>query len=261
MTGKSKTHPGRLNAGAAALAAVLAAAAAHLGGCRGERFENPPRQFFPDMDDGPKWKPQAESDFFPDGRTMRPGVPGAVAYGRTSDASDRERADFLRASPAVYSGEESAGVWVKDIPVRVTDAMLRRGAERFNIFCSACHGYDGAGKGTVGQQWSYPLPSFHAAAYQRPVGGEGFKDPTQRDGFIFHTIREGKRDTAGTGWLMPPYKHAVSVSDAWAIVAHIRALQETRRGTAAEVPADQKAKYEAMKAKQGAAGGQQGSKP
>lgn len=248
----------RARASAATGCAVVAAlmGAGLLAGCRGERFESPPRQFFPDMDDSPKWKPQSESDFYGDSRTMRPAVAGAVAFGRTPDPADRERADFLRASPAVYAGEESAGVWVKDIPLEVTEAMLRRGAERFNIYCSACHGYDGAGKGTVGQQWSYPLPSFHAPAYQKPRAGEAYAEVTQRDGFIFKTIREGKREVSGTGWLMPPYKHSVNVADAWAIVAHIRAMQETRRGTAADVPAEQRAKYDQMMAKKpGAAGG------
>src|SRR4051794_16105759 len=54
-----------------------------LPACRGERTEKPPHQFFQGMEDQPKWRPQSKSEFFADGRTMRPVVPGTVPFGRS----------------------------------------------------------------------------------------------------------------------------------------------------------------------------------
>src|SRR5690606_25558390 len=75
-----------ISTGIAALAGLAAVLGA--GGCRGERSDHPPRQFFPDMDDQQRWNPQSQSPFFADGRTMRPRVEGAVAFGRAPDPSD-----------------------------------------------------------------------------------------------------------------------------------------------------------------------------
>ena len=63
------------------VAGLAGVAGLALSACHGDREGKPPHQFLPDMDDSPKWKPQAESEFFSDGRTMRPAAEGAVAYG------------------------------------------------------------------------------------------------------------------------------------------------------------------------------------
>ena len=88
-----------LGAGALAGAALVA-----LPACRGDRSDKPPRQFFPDLDDQLKWRPQGESPFYADGRMMRPAVRGTVAFGRVSFVNapewgrwaDAERSDLLR---------------------------------------------------------------------------------------------------------------------------------------------------------------------
>jgi mono/diheme cytochrome c family protein len=210
-----------------------------LPGCRGERSDKPPHQFFPDLDDAPKWKPQTASEFFADGRTMRRPVEGTVAYGRFdfdyAEASwtepfKAERDDFLKDGDAYYRGEESPGKYIRTIPIAVTPELLARGAERFNIYCAVCHGYNGSGNGMVGQRWTgLTVANFHDPKYTDP------SEPDQKsaDGFIFHTAMEGVPNPADIkSPKMPGYRHALSERDVWAIVAHIRALQQS-------VPLDQ----------------------
>src|SRR3954470_16726593 len=97
------THTTTWRAGTGA-ALALALLGAGLAGCRGDREEKPPRQFFPDMDDQPKWKPQSQSEFFVDGRTMRKPVAGTVPFGRNDFVTDApwskdfmdQRSDLLK---------------------------------------------------------------------------------------------------------------------------------------------------------------------
>lgn len=215
-----------------------------ISGCRGDREDEPPRQFFPDMDDQPKFKPQSETDFFSDHRTMRPVVPGAVAFGRESalaegawsDAVAREREDLLKEDPVFFTGSNDGGkTWVEKIPVPVTPDMLRRGQDRFNIYCVACHGYFGDGKGAVGVSFNPAVANLLDPKYSDP------SDIFGRDGYIFHTILNGKLEGNGSGnHTMPPYAHALSERDAWSIVSYVRALQQARAGSIDDVPAAQR---------------------
>jgi mono/diheme cytochrome c family protein len=218
-----------------------------LGGCRGERSDAPPRQFFPDLDDQPKWNPQTGSEMFADGRTMRPVVPGTVPFGRStvvgsepwSDHWRTQRADFLREDDVFYTGVDGVNAdgtpnYVAKIPtsVRIDMVFLQRGQERYNIYCAVCHGYLGDGKGTVGVQLNPPASDFLDPT---------FLDRTNvryLDGWIFHTIRNGKMADPNdpTKLNMPSYADKVSARDAWAIVAYVRALQASRTGTIDDVP-------------------------
>ncbi len=219
-------------------------------GCRSDRFDKPPRQLLPDMDDSPKFKPQTATDFFQDGRAMRPSVPGTVAFGVSSDAADALRATFLREDQGLYAGRDASGAYLARIPSSVTvDAsLLARGAEKYNIYCAACHNYDGYGKGMVGEQWSYPLPSFHDPKYKAGATEEvvdattGAKRTiaakTSLDGYIFDVVRNGVEN----GAKMPGYGHAIKPADAWAVVAYFRALQASQDGQiAVDVPAEKRA--------------------
>lgn len=220
--------------GVIALASIVAIG---TGGCRGDRSEKPPRQFFPDMDDQMKWKAQGKSDFFADGRTMRLPVSGTVAFGRASVVSDEawaetymtQRSDLLRDDDAFYRGVDASGAYLVRMPVQPTRAMIERGMERFDIYCSACHGYEGDAKGTVGTRWSYPVANFHDPKYRDT------NENTGKDGYLFHVVRNGV--IGGDGKLkMPGYAHAVNEQDAWAIVAYMRALQASRLATLDDVP-------------------------
>jgi mono/diheme cytochrome c family protein len=212
-------------AGAASLAGVL-------GGCRGDRGEKPPRQFFPDMDDHPKWKPQAGSGFYADGRTMRKPVQGTVAFGRdgwSARPTDTEinpmagdRAGFLKEGGPEWTGMQGEE-YLQTIPVTVDEKLVREGQKNFNIYCSVCHGYTGDGKGLAGQYFTVTPGNLQDPKYK--AGGE---EPLNRDGYMFTVIRNGVRS-------MPSYAHAISEHEAWAVVAYIRALQASQEGTLADV--------------------------
>lgn len=218
-------------------AILLCCSAALITGCRGDRSDAPPRQFFPDMEDSPRWNPQAGSQFFADGRTMRPPVDGTVAHSRWAyhEAStmpepfNAARQDLLREDDAFYRGVGPDGQDIERIPIPVDRALILRGQERFNIYCAACHGYTGDGKGMVGVRWSAPVPSFHDPRFMDPVEDSG------RDGHLFHVAMDGIIRPDGTP-SMPPYSHALSPRDAWAIVAYIRVLQEAQMGSLEDVP-------------------------
>jgi mono/diheme cytochrome c family protein len=253
-------------------ALALCAAALSLPACHGDRSEKPPHEFLPDMDSSPKWKNQAGSEFFADGRTMRPAVEGTVAYGRWDfDVKEHggqawaasymsERADLLREDDANYRGVDASGRYLMKVPVAVDAALLARGEERFGIYCAVCHGYAGDGQGMAGQRWAAAVPSWHDPKYSDP------KEPDQKgaDGFFFFTAMNGVPGPEGNvlptdddatvmrklvARKMPGYSHALSAHDAWAIVAYIRVLQETQRGTLNDAPAEARARLEAEKAK------------
>lgn len=222
-----------------ALGTALSAMAT-ISGCRGDRDAEPPRQFFPDMDDQPKWKNQGESTFFSDGRIMRPPVQNAVAFGRVPwqiDASAPgnewaakwmgKRQDLLREDMTLYTGMAEEGVYSTTIPLPVSRDMLEHGRKKYEIYCSVCHGHLGDGKGTVGLQWGAVVPSYHDPKYKDA------KVETGRDGYIFSVIRNGVRT-------MPSYGHALTERDAWAVVAYVRALQAAAEGTLGDVPAEKR---------------------
>ncbi len=233
---------------------ALALAIAALAGCRGDRDDKPPRQFFPDMDDMPRWSVQSQSEFFEDGRTMRQQVQGTVPFSRSpmsetmlsgsgewSKPFATARGDLLKDNPAFVTGKNADGTFVASIPGEVTKEMLLLGQKKYNIYCVACHGYEGDGLGIVGDttkgrafSWSYAIPSYHDVKYrsQDPADANSQK---HKDGFLFDTARNGVIDTTGAQ-KMPGYKHALSERDSWAVVAYIRALQRARLGTAGDLP-------------------------
>jgi len=207
-----------------------------LSGCRGDRTDKPPHQFFPDMDDQPKLKAQSESKFFEDGRSQRLPVDGTVAFGSDSvippghgdwvDSYAKDRDDMLKADETYYFGlvSGSAGQetpqYVGRMPIEVNKELITRGMERFNIYCSMCHGYDAMGgdSGTVGRLMNVRPINLLDNKYRDRAGDVG------SDGYIFHIIREGLWSPDGTN-RMPAYGHAVDEQDAWAIVSYIRTLQ------------------------------------
>lgn len=259
----SKHNPGGRGLGSAGVLVLAACGLLASAGCRDERTDTPPRQFLPDMDDSPKNKPQTEAEFFVDNREMRPRVVGAVAFGSSDHAASASRAWFLKDDPAVFEGVDvsvdpakNAGIpgYVAMIPAKVFDNviaeqaergntidragamdwMIQRGHERFNIYCSACHGYnaEGAGKlpdgteygGLAGRRWSAPVPSLQDAKYRdRTI-------KTGQDGYIFNVIQHGvpNADPAQPP-KMPSYADKVNVRDAWSVVAYLRVLQASWR--------------------------------
>lgn len=225
---------------------ALALAAAAFAGCRGQRDDQPPREFFPDMDDMLRWNVQVQTDFHKDGRSMRQPVPGTVAFSRismgevalTQPATQppawaapfrHERDQLLRDNPGVYTGMSEPDTFIDTIPITVDRALLDRGRAKFNIYCSTCHGFDGSGNGMVGRQWSYPLPNFHDPKYSDRA------QKTGKDGYLFSTARNGFFGPDGVQ-KMPGYAHALDETDAWGVVAYIRTLRQAYEGTALAAP-------------------------
>ncbi len=164
--------------------ALLAATAlgAALAGCR------------QDMHDQPKLKPLAKSDFFADGQASRTPPADTVARG------------FLRADKALYTGSEG-GDFVSAFPLKVDRQVLKRGEERFDIFCSPCHDRLGSGRGMIVRRGYKQPPSFHDDRLRQA-----------KPGYLFDVITNGFN-------VMPSYASQIPPEDRWAIVAYIRALQ------------------------------------
>jgi hypothetical protein len=147
------------------------------------------------MSKQPRYNPLEPSPFFPDGRSARPVVEGTVARGQYHPGQD-----------AFFSAKEDGAV-VNRIPVPVTMELLSRGRERYDIYCSPCHGRVGDGEGMVVQRGFSRPPSYHIDRLRQAP-----------DGHFFEVI------TYGLG-RMSSYANRVAPMDRWAITAYIRALQ------------------------------------
>ncbi len=169
--------------------------------------EKPPIQVFPDMKRQPKFKAQEENTFFRDGRSGRRPVAGTVAIG------------LLDADEGYRTGAED-GMYVAVNPRPIDRNLLKRGQERFNIYCAPCHDRTGEGRGIVGQKSLWLANSLHDIRIKSMVDGE-----------IFHVISYGRRS-------MPGYRFQIPDDDRWAIVAYVRALQRATSGAIEDVPAD-----------------------
>lgn len=190
-------------------------------GFRGSLSTRTPLEVFPDMDHQAKYKPQAESKFFADGRADRPRPAGTVAFGRTAAAADQA---FLKADPARYEGKGANGAWVVSFPAGITvDAQfMDHGRDRFTVYCAPCHGALGDGNGITKQYGMGATPTFHDDAKRALAVGE-----------IFNTITHGKGN-------MLSYADKLPADDRWAVIAYVRALQRAAHATPADVPAGHK---------------------
>ena len=171
-----------------------------LSACQGQLSEKPPIHPNMNMDQQPRKEAQEENNFFADGRSMRQPVEGTVARG------------LAKLDVAYYEGVDENGDYIDYIPVDITKSFLYRGKERYEIYCTPCHGQTGAGNGIImpGGYGYVPAPSYHD---QRLVDAP--------DGELYSAIYNGVRT-------MTSYSTQVPVEDRWAIVAYIRALQESQ---------------------------------
>jgi prepilin-type processing-associated H-X9-DG protein len=183
---------------------------------RATRVDRPRIQIIPDMDQQPKYKAQSANVLFADGRADRPPVAGAVARGeaRLDDHFDR----------GIVGGR-----WAETFPMPLTPELLKRGQERFGIYCAPCHGLAGYGDGIVNVRaerlqegtWTPPSSLHDATVLGRPVG------------HLYNTISNGIRT-------MPAYGPQIPEADRWAIVAYVRALQRSQATRVDDVPADER---------------------
>lgn len=198
-------------------------------GFRGMTATRPPIEMWPDMDHQAKYKPQAESKFFADGRADRAIPAGAVPFGRdTVEKRDAKGqvyyADpaFLRADDALYAGKNADGSFVRGFPVEVTRELLARGQDRYQIYCAPCHGAIGDGNGITKSYGMVATPTYHDARLRDMAEGE-----------IYNTISNGKNT-------MLSYADKLSPDDRWAVVAYVRALQRAAHATIDDVPLEQR---------------------
>jgi len=163
-----------------------------------------------DMHDAPRYEPLEASTFFTDGRSSRMLVANTVPRG------------LLREDTHLNEGKID-GKLATTFPMPVTAEVMARGQERFNVFCSPCHGRTGGGNGMVVQRGFRAPPSYHEDRLRNaPVG------------YFFDVM------TNGFG-AMQDYSAQVPVADRWAIAAYIRALQFSQRATIDDVPANRRA--------------------
>ena len=189
--------------------------------------EKRPIHIVQDMDIQPKFKTQVPNPLFADSRAMRPEMVGAVARGET----------YL--DPHLNDGVVD-GEWATMLPasIDVDMELLKRGQQRFGIYCALCHGWNGLGNGPVNQRAQELMDNAEGP----PDGtiwtqARNLHDPTwseQPVGQIFNTITNGKNSMAG-------YASQVPLHDRWAIAAYVKALQRSQNASMQDVPPDQRA--------------------
>jgi len=196
---RKQFHPSavRPNRRRKAVLGLSLAAALALAGCRRN----------PDMAQQPKYQPYEPSEFFADGSSARPIVEGTVSR------------DERRVGTLLHTGMID-GKLADVFPFPITAADMRRGQERFNIYCSVCHGRLGDGQGMIVQRGFKQPPSFHEQRLREAPAGHFYDVITHGYGGMYS------------------YAARVNSEDRWRIAAYIRALQLSQNAQTADVPAD-----------------------
>ncbi len=223
----------------------------------GMTYRQPRLHVVPDMDWQDRYNPQTRGPnigtperprpLFADGRAMRKPVPGTIARGDLTENDEYFRGYKTGTAPSESQSGPYAAIqdgmaapetppepeWVDVFPEDITvDAdFVKRGKQRFEIYCVACHGYDGNGEGLVNQR-AVSLAATGDAAW---TAAKSLHDPavkSQPVGRIFDTISNGRAT-------MGPYKDQIPVKDRWAIAAYVKALQKTGIKSPADLANDQ----------------------
>lgn len=191
-----------------------------LAACRGQISSESPIVFEDQLAHQPKVTPQGESPkkengqpLFADNRVARPREEGTIPVG------------FLHEDESYYQGKIGDSYITKS-PIQVDEKILKRGEERFNIYCSVCHDRTGSGDGLVPKR-GFPKPVSLTADHAIGLS----------DGELFNIISHGVRN-------MPGYQAQIPVTDRWAIVVWLRVLQRSQHTTVADVPQDFTSKIE-----------------
>jgi mono/diheme cytochrome c family protein len=180
---------------------ALLASTAILAGCR------------QDMHDAPRYEAFEASSELPDNRASRTPPAGTVARG------------WLRDDEALYTGKIN-GQTVDEFPFAIGREELTRGQQRFNIYCTPCHGRLGDGQGMVVQRGLRQAASYHQDRLRQ-----------EKLGYFYDVI------TNGFG-AMQGYAEQIPVRDRWLIVAYVRTLQLSQHASVEDVPADRRGSLE-----------------
>ncbi len=168
-----------------------------------------------DMQDQPKYKPLGQNRFFADGRNSRPLPEGVVAR------------DELDEDDPTHTGARN-GAFLEIIPEPINEALLARGRDRFDIYCSPCHGRVGDGNGMIHQRGFWIPPNLHTDRLR-----------SVPPGYIYQVVSNGYG-------AMPDYRSQINVHDRWAIVAYLRALQLSRHASINDVPGNARTQLSAQ---------------
>jgi mono/diheme cytochrome c family protein len=203
--------------------ALVALLVVGIMGLRGQKFQKPPIRVFPDMDEQDKLKAQKPDPFFADGLGSRPLAAGTQPRGFNPEG--------LRSIGGVHQPEFGGGTgyyltghigdyYGSGMPEELaltpenTGALVRRGKERYGIYCAVCHGASGDGNGITN---AYGVP----VAANPNAKLNAISPQTYPDGRIFEVITKGKGQ-------MGAYGHSIPVRDRWAIIAYLRVLQDAK---------------------------------
>jgi mono/diheme cytochrome c family protein len=210
-------------------------------GFRGQTSTGSPIEVFPDMVRQMKVRAQAPLGFFADGRGSRVPVAGTVPMGYEMPKANSEASPGAAPVPSEMNAQPHLGFssgndyfntgkmganWGTGFPLPVNGDLMERGKQRFNINCAICHGPTAAGNGMTKQ---YGLATV--------VTLQDDRIRNMADGEIFDTITHGKNT-------MLAYGPNVSVTDRWAIIAYLRALQRSQNATEADVPPEHRAEMD-----------------
>ncbi len=162
-----------------------------------------------DMAHQPKARPLSPSEFFADGRSERPLLENTVARGALAD-------------DAFFVPKDS-----NNFPLHVNRELLERGEERYQIFCTPCHGLQGDGNGLITMRGMKHPPSYHQDRLRQAPNG-----------YLYDVVTNGFGAMLGYSAQIPP-------RDRWAIIAYVRALQLSRNAQVADLPGDVREKLKA----------------
>lgn len=180
-----------------------------IAGFRGEKTRRPSIELFSDMDRQPKLRPQTDTGFagWENGLSSRKPIEGTVARGSTFIENEM--------TTGFVQGTTN---FVQIAPIKVTESVMARGQQRFNIYCAPCHGQVADGRGITTKFGMAAVANLHDA-----------RIITMADGEIFNTITHGKN-------LMGAYGSNIDVNDRWAVITYLRSLQRSRLATIDDVP-------------------------
>jgi mono/diheme cytochrome c family protein len=203
--------------------ALCVAATVGILGFRGSHSRKPPLYIFPDMEWQLKLRPQKPDNFFPNGMSSQPPVPGTVPRAAAIKTGAGAVLPF-EDSPVNTGRTTGTTNFVENNPMAITAQLLQRGQQRFAIYCSPCHGATAEGAGITKKIGAMTVvANLHDKRIVEMADGE-----------LFYVITNGRN-------LMGAYGPNVPVEDRWAIIAYVRALQLARLGTLDDLPPDLRA--------------------